>query len=793
MSLNSNNNKKGIHKLAKRSLKVNPFRNGCILVAVTICTILMILVPVLNSASFQIDFDIINTQEQASFQKLDSEQIAGLKNNPEFICTVLNKKGSVQRIQDTFVRFAYTEYSEKEIVSYQLIEGNEPEQMYEAVLEEEVAEQLQLSVGDIILFKDLKESFVICGIGNTIAQEDSIPRLYVSKLYAEKGACLKQRPYQMKVKIEQKNGMNRMDVAEKLEKLAKDLNINSEYIDFNILYLYSVHFTADRISFYAFIDLSILLAGILVIYSVFFISVISRIPLFGQLSTIGMSRRQIRRFINEEGLCLSVIGTVLGMIGAGVISYFLVPVYWNLRIFLSASIVVGIITTLIIMLSIQKPASIAANISPIEAVRYDFINGKKNKMLLKTHKITPHSIASIRFRRDRKKIFFTMLSLIVGGILFFVSTSYISSIDIETFTRSGYFKNYEYLVTFEEELYYDEVDLTDMQIQGLFTEDLINELKKVPELESVERSKGTLVSFELQGDIIYEEVSVINKEKFEREVQPYLLDQTLTYEKLVQQNGVIYTRNEDSQAVYGASFHVGDTVVLDYYNKTGKNSQEVVMAGFTQREYLKEYFIYGSVLIPEEIMNIMMPGIDMTKELLIKTVDGIYSEELDQVIYNIIEKHPLLSVTTFYEQIQERNRQIQLIQQILIVISVFGILFSIINMLNTILTAMITRDKELALLEAIGMQEKQIKKMLLYESLYLTLPSIIISIILGGCLGYFLVSLTELGQTTMTFSFSLWVVVIYTISMITIPLGLSYYFYHRFSKKTIMERLKLDE
>ena len=91
MSLNSNNNNKAIRKLAKRSLKVNPFRNTCILITITICTILMILVPVLNSASFQIDLDTVDIQEQAICQKLNEEQIVQLKNNSKLLCTVLDK------------------------------------------------------------------------------------------------------------------------------------------------------------------------------------------------------------------------------------------------------------------------------------------------------------------------------------------------------------------------------------------------------------------------------------------------------------------------------------------------------------------------------------------------------------------------------------------------------------------------------------------------------------------------------------------------------------------------------
>ena len=67
------------------------------------------------------------------------------------------------------------------------------------------------------------------------------------------------------------------------------------------------------------------------------------------------------------------------------------------------------------------------------------------------------------------------------------------------------------------------------------------------------------------------------------------------------------------------------------------------------------------------------------------------------------------------------------------------------------------------------------KKMLLYESLYLTLPSIVISIILGTVLGYLTVSFMGVSQATMTYQLPLWIVGIYTISMIVMPLCLSYY------------------
>ena len=71
--------------------------------------------------------------------------------------------------------------------------------------------------------------------------------------------------------------------------------------------------TPTHILLYIFIDLCCLAVGILVIYSIFNISVTARISEFGQMQTIGMTSRQIRRFVSWEALIETAVGTVLGI------------------------------------------------------------------------------------------------------------------------------------------------------------------------------------------------------------------------------------------------------------------------------------------------------------------------------------------------------------------------------------------------------------------------------------------------------------------------------------------------
>ena len=65
---------------------------------------------------------------------------------------------------------------------------------------------------------------------------------------------------------------------------------------------------------YFFLDLLVLVIGLLVIYSIFYISIMSRIQAFGQMQTLGMTARQIRRMVNLESSLLCLIGSLTGIL-----------------------------------------------------------------------------------------------------------------------------------------------------------------------------------------------------------------------------------------------------------------------------------------------------------------------------------------------------------------------------------------------------------------------------------------------------------------------------------------------
>ena len=121
-----------------------------------------------------------------------------------------------------------------------------------------------------------------------------------------------------------------------------------------------------------------------------------------------------------------------------------------------------------------------------------------------------------------------------------------------------------------------------------------------------------------------------------------------------------------------------------------------------------------------------------------------------------------------------------------IIVTVVGLL----NFINSILTGIVTRQGEFAMLQAIGMTRKQLKKMLVLEGIYYGLGTMLCSLVLG-----ILFSVTALKALTgglwfMQYHFTMLPMIpvfpILLVLGILIP-ALSFRFY---GKESVVERIR---
>ncbi len=120
-------------------------------------------------------------------------------------------------------------------------------------------------------------------------------------------------------------------------------------------------------------------------------------------------------------------------------------------------------------------------------------------------------------------------------------------------------------------------------------------------------------------------------------------------------------------------------------------------------------------------------------------------------------------------------------------------LVGVLNFVNAVLTGILTRKRELAVLQSVGMTGRQLKTMLVFEGLYYTLLSLLVSLAMTVCLGPLVGN--AVGSVFWFFTYRLTVVPLLVILPIFLALGalVPLWTYRSVAKHTIVERLREAE
>jgi len=98
----------------------------------------------------------------------------------------------------------------------------------------------------------------------------------------------------------------------------------------------------------------------------------------------------------------------------------------------------------------------------------------------------------------------------------------------------------------------------------------------------------------------------------------------------------------------------------------------------------------------------------------------------------------------------------------------FIAIFGILNMLNMLINSAIIRKREFALLQAVGMTQKQLKQMLYQEGLNISIKAVLLSAILGIAGGKALCYIAEevMSFKFIVFQFTVWPIIVFAVVLI---------------------------
>ena len=541
--------------------------------------------------------------------------------------------------------------------------------------------------------------------------------------------------------------------------------------------------------------LVIITSGYLLIYNIFYINVYSDIRYYGLLKTIGTTGKQLKKMVRRQAYLLSVIGIPLGLLIGVLIGGLLLPAVMSILIFqetasteaaVSPWILLGsaAFSLLTVHISCMKPCRIVSGISPVEAVRFTEGSQRKKEKKEKTKKtrgVSASAMAAANMKRNKKRAFVVILSLSLSLVLLNSIYSLVQGFDMDKYVEARSISDYmvtdattdnamasyqetegvteDFLealsrqkgVTETGNVYYRagyEYSFEPEEFQGVKTQILQN-----PELESYyeyvfgEDWQEYLKSYEEENSIDVVKFYGIDKLVFDKmEIRQGELD----WEKFKTGNYILVNQFEGFGEEYISYFPAGDTVTLT--GQSGSQKQYQVLAE-GDMPYAAQMQRYGSIeldifLPSEEFLELL--GEQQPMKTMFNVEDSA-ADDVEMWISSYCETvNDDLTYTSRDSMIAEFYSLIQVYLFVggllCLILAVIGIL----NFVNTMAASILSRRREFAMLEAVGMTGKQLKQMLCMEGIYYAAVTIGVSLVLGSLLNLTLIR----GTGTQMFFFS---------------------------------------
>lgn len=550
----------------------------------------------------------------------------------------------------------------------------------------------------------------------------------------------------------------------------------------------------------------IIFGSVFLIYNAFSISVGERTRQFGLLSSIGATRRQMRKSIGFEAFIISGLGIPLGIVsgllgigitlrfvGDGLSNYIYSAQEVKLRLSISwlPVLAAAAIAFLTVLISAWLPAKRAGMVSAIDAIRQSKdINIRPGEVKTRDFVLKLFGLegmlAGKNYKRNRKKYRSTIFSLSLSVILFMGASSFVSYLGRSAntvFNVPGGDIYYEFWNMEEEEglILYEKLKAADhvtfstryssLYMSAIMKPDSFNPdyTKYFDRQTFSDGHVGLPVSMVVLSDEDFLEYAKSLKLSGEEYINTnvlkgigYAYDRSFDEESYKYKEIFLFQDRKDKE------FELTETQYRD--NGSGYGIEENKESGLYGRDVsiLIDFFADSvpdgwSKTSNNGNLRVFIPNTQYEKLFasydLGKSTTAVFNTDECNITFESMQKilraNHIYDSSNLYNARADFERDQSMLIAIRILSAGFITLISLIaaaNVFNTISTNIKLRKREFAMLESIGMTRKEFMKMMRYECLVLSLYSLTVGLP-GGILVTAAIYRVILGGVSMEFYF----------------------------------------
>lgn len=815
---------KMLTNIAFSNAKYHKSKNILTGVAIFLTTLLLFLVPTIG-------LDMINAQK-AAINQLYPNWHGLFRNVSEDTVAKLTAHHAIDEYgvrsdlgyspEDAYENyFMYMDENAFEMSKLSLSEGSLPEAENEIVVSKRFLNKLGVSaeIGDTLsLYYQVnradgldyakEKDFVITGFWEEQVQDEEQTAFtsFVSHKLLQEELSEEELKYRFMFRIASADGMTSDEIEDTINQLAEQFGISEDSVRINDDNLWANYVDPSFVPIIVIIVLVIVLAGVITIYSIYYISVGERVQELGKIKAIGATTYQMKRIILTEGMITAgiaipigllvatiltksvfmiimgtyqadniIIDTVKSLIDEGSISLYIPWVYLLV-------VAVAIIT---VILSLLHPMKVASGISEVDAMRYHDETSRKKERKGYIN-LTIAKLTQIHLSGNKKKSIITICSMAITGVFFMIVATVLSCANPKEAAENSIMCEYKispHIETGNKE--HPEYEWSYVQKNNPLTEELKDMILQIDGIETVECVKGTFaVSDSFGGD--REGILGVPESK-KKELEKGIIEGSVTYDELKSGDKVIVDNN---LLHWYPDLKIGDFIEVFVDNGDEIITEKLEIVAIS--DYAIGFTDYNYLIMAEEGLdkfinysNNMYFNIHATKK---------YDAEVEKEIQTVINGYGDIDMSTWKEHYDDWNSGIALTK--VGCFAFLGILgaICIMNMINTMISSVHVRKKEFGMLQAIGMSDSQLFKMLQLESAFYTVGTIIVSVVMGSACGYpiFLWARKTGMFNIRTYHYPVTATVIMVIVLLVVQIMISLVVSRSVRKETIIDRIRFS-
>ena len=535
------------------------------------------------------------------------------------------------------------------------------------------------------------------------------------------------------------------------------------------------------------VALVVLLAAGLAIRNIMYLSVLGRMREFAQLRTLGATNRQIRCIVSAECRRMTRSWLATGVL-AGFFGNVLLPLefFWVQSALLAVA--AAAFTWFVVYLSFRAPAKQAARVSPMDGLRQTETfgsgkirrNGRLASRSIAHHSahLSPSAIGRRWLSGDQKKTVLKLASLIFSGALLFVLFTVMAAIDIDSLARQPYYEDSSLYIKINSTA--DEDSTYRIMRTAPFSDALREEILAIPGVERIvplAMLDVTLPDAGFEGAI----QSVMPRTLAPRLVEGVLAGKA-TEEAILP---VTINRASPYYQETGLDLSVGDQITASVDTGAGEKMVQLEAIGILENKD-------DGVVFYTDTENLQaLAAMDCTLAWYIVATPGS-AVDVTQAVQQLVASDERLYVASLADDIASYEAYFANARLAVGVLAMLILVFAFLNLLNTCIVNSVIRQREFALLAAVGMTRQQLVQAQRVENAVYFGASFFGSWLIGGILGWaichWLSDIPGLGY--IHYQFPIAFLLCYALFVAVSAFAVQRWQTHRLAEKSIVEQLR---